>query len=571
MDEYLIDCWNCTGQYDARAAVWCNCDPRNPTKLCPYCLQCFCAANREYLIKFWKNAPLQLQQEKFQLNSTQGQLGHILVSTGLVSVQQLIDGLAHSKANGKKLGESMVELGFILESQMNQALERQCELTGAVPRPAAQTIAPKEGAAHAGVAPPTTSPEASRITPSPTPLSSSSPDLLKDALNNLLVAALKKHASALYLEPTGGEVTVRARIDGILVRLKSLPADWLPGLMQRIKRMAHLDPEELKIPQSGRFSLRMGERSYDIMLQTLPSSVGEGAGIRIIDRSRLKQELPSLGFEPADYAKFIHAVDSDRGLIILTGPHFNSVTETAYSILNHQAMRNRKVVSLESPIASALTGVNQLEVQEGDRAAFVRALKTLLNMSPDVVFLSDLPDGEILKTVSRIASAVQVFASIDCPTTFQTLERLRAFDVSVVQPLAALQLIVSQRVIRRNCSHCLERTPITPSLAAEMGLDRDEMHLTPEVAMCRGCSHCNDLGYTGTKMLYETMAIDDEIREIARSNGTQEDLERALTKQGFISLRMLHLREVAKLSSSPEEYIRGAYPRPVLKRIFRVK
>jgi len=563
MFEYFVNCWNCSGEYDAITAVWCNCDPRNPTKLCPYCLTCFCRADAQFLARFWKEAPQQLIDEKYELNSARGQLGHVLVSMNLITVQQLVDGLAHSKATGKKLGASLIEMGVISEGQIESALDKQMELTGAIRKP------PAEASGGEAAAP---GDAASASAPAASPhQQAAQPDPLKETLTNLFAQAFKRQASALYFEPSGDEVIVRARIDGNLLPLLSFPSASLPGIMQRAKRMARLNPDEVRIPQSGRFSLKMGEKTFDVILQTLPGPTAEGAGMRVVDRSRLSQDLKTLGFEPSDCARLEKAVDAAQGLIVLSGPLFNAVTETVYSILHRKTAQNRKVVTIESPIATAIPGVNQLEVPEGDGAAHVQGLRSLLNLSPDVVFLNDIPDGETLKAVTRIASTVQVFASLDCSSTFQVLDRLRSLDTGFSQTLTVLQLVVSQRLIRRICTHCVERKPITLAMTNEMGLDRDEMHLTPEVATGRGCAACHDLGYSGSKILYETLTMDADIRAIALANGPQEELEQAAAKQGFNPLRLLHLREVAKLTSSPEEFIRGSYPRPLFKRIFRVK
>ncbi|MEW6368377.1 MAG: ATPase, T2SS/T4P/T4SS family [Acidobacteriota bacterium] len=573
MSEYIVACWSCTGEYDAVSAVWCNCDSRNPTKLCPYCLRCFCSASPEFADNFWKNAPNELLEEKYSLNSTKAQLGHILVAGGLITVAQLVRAAALSKATGKKLGEALVSLGLVTAEQLEQALAMQ--------KPAGGSAAVKAQAARASagssaaVAGPTGLPggrvEAGESVQSPSPLSSSSPDLVKDTLNNLMLAALKRHASALYIEPSEEEVVVRVRIDGVLFKLKTLPAAWQPQIMERVKQWARLQASETRMPQTGRMSLRVGERTFDMIVQTLPSAQGEGAGLRIINRELLKQNLSALGFEERDYTNFIRVVDGTHGLVVLNGPLFNAVTETAYSVLNHLVLKNRKVVSLESPITSALTGVNQLEIQESRGFDFAQALKTILNLSPDVIFLGDIPDGETLKLASRMASAIQVFAALDCSNAFQVFERLKMLSGNAAHPLAALQLVVSQRVIRRNCPHCIERKANTPSLASEMGLSGDEIHLVPEVARGKGCSNCNDLGYSGRKILFETLVVDDEVRNVLTSGGGQEDFEHAAAAQDFRSLRMLHLREVAKLATSPEEFIRCAYPRPLLRRIYRVK
>lgn len=568
MDEYLVTCWNCAGEYDALSAVWCNCDLRNPTKLCPFCMHCFCGATQEYFTKFWDGAPPLLLDEIYSLNTSAGQLGHILVSADFITIPQLVRGMAYSKAHGKRLGESLVALSYVTESQVARALEQQGGGRGRTPPATVSAGSPPTSPAPAAM--PTT-PEASSTAAITAASAAPSPEALKDALNNLLVVSLKKQASALYVEPSETELVVRVRVDGVLFKLKTFPLDWLGPLNLRLKKLARLDAEECRLPQTGRMVLKVGEKSFDMIVQTVPSAQGESVGLRIIDRVNLSQDLSKLGFEEADYSKFIRVVEGGFGLTILTGPLFNFAGETAYSVMNHLVLRNKKVVSLESPVMSPLNGVNQLEVMETRGFDFVQGLKTALNLSPDVVFMSNIPDGEALKVAARIASGVQVFALMDCATTFEVFDRIRSFGVNLAQPMSALKLVVSQRMIRRNCPHCIERKPITPSVAAEMGHTADEIHLTPEVASCRGCSHCNDLGYAGRKILYETLAVDDAIREVVVSGGGQEELERAAQHQGFLSLRMLHLREVARLASSPEEFARCNYPRPVLQRIYRVK
>lgn len=559
MEEYLVTCWNCSGEFDALSAVWCNCDPRNPTKLCPFCMHCFCTATPQYIGTFWRDSPESLRNEVASLNSNAGQLGQMLVSQGLLTVNQLVLGLGTAKATGRKLGESLVASGFLTQPQLEASLEKQAAKNGTAKRPEA-TVRPDAAA-----------PASNGTAVSPTPLSASSADLIKDTLNNILLAALKRQASALYFEPSPTQLSVRARIDGVLFSLKVLPIDWLVSLMQRLKRLAKLNPEETRIPQTGRMTLKMGERTFDLVLQTLPSAAGEGAGLRIISRDSLTQDVSNLGFNETAYATLMRVVESGHGLVLLTGPLFNSVTETAYSILHHHVLRNRKVVTLESPIMSPMAGMNQLEINDGKGFDFVQGLKSVLNLSPDVLFLSELPNGETLKAAARMAAGVQVIAMLDSPSTFDALDTLKSFGTPLAQSLSLLQLIVSQRVIRRNCPHCLERKPATPALISEMGNTADEVHLTPEVARGRGCPQCNDLGYSGRKVLFETLVIDDEIRQVMAADGPREELEKAAVSQRFTPLRMLHLREVAALASSPEEFIRCGYPKPAVRRIYRVK
>ncbi|HEY6548420.1 MAG TPA: hypothetical protein VI589_10955, partial [Vicinamibacteria bacterium] len=243
--SYLVSCWNCLGEFDAVPAVWCSDDPKNPTKLCPFCLRCFCEASERYKQEFWREAPRVLHDELETLSRSKDRMGDILIRMKKLKTPELLDALVEQKASGRRLGEILVTRGLVRQDDIDAALRSQ----GMSP------LVDTQGLAYAA------SPVWDR----------SEPQAIIDYLLNL---AAKKRASDVQLEPRADDISVRYRIDGFSFRVDAIPKRFQVGLINAIFTTFGLAGEAAGRPHQARTQRRIGEADYDLVVQTLPTTHG---------------------------------------------------------------------------------------------------------------------------------------------------------------------------------------------------------------------------------------------------------------------------------------------------------
>ena len=318
-DAYLVTCWNCLGDFDALAAVWCSDDPKNPTKLCPFCLRCFCEASSDYKRQFWRAAPAQLVDELQTLSRSQDRLGDILIRMKKLTTPQLLEALVEQRDTGRKFGEILLARGFLTRAELDSALKTQGVTRLHDTRGGASETAYWQG----------------------------SPDAV---LDYLLALGARKGASDLTIEPQVDQVSIRYRIDGFSFRIEPVPKTLELSLERAVFAMFSLEPARRARTQTGRTSCRLGEDEYDLVAQTVPGMLGVNTTIRLINRSTFIKDFGTLGLELEDRVRLVEEIRSGLGLVLVTAPAYNGSVTTAYSIMNYLAQGQRDVLSIESPI-----------------------------------------------------------------------------------------------------------------------------------------------------------------------------------------------------------------------------
>ena len=340
---YLVTCWNCLGEFDAGAAVWCSDDPKNPTKLCPFCLRCFCDATSEYKQLFWRGAPATLVDELQTLGRSQDRLGDILIRMKRITTPQLLEALVEQRDTGRKLGEILVAHGFVGRDDVEAALRTQ-----GVTRLNDTRAGDAEGVYW----------------------QQSSPD---GVLDYLLALGARKRASDVTIEPQAEQVAVRYRIDGFSFRVDPIPKTFEPALERALFAMFGLDAARRKRAQTGRTTCRFGDEDYDLVIQTVPGPLGLTATVKLINRSTFIKDFGTLGLELEDRVRLVEEIRSGLGLVVVSSPAYNGAITTAYSIMSFLAQGQRDVLSIESPVHWQMEGVRQVEAEVGPQRAEDRA------------------------------------------------------------------------------------------------------------------------------------------------------------------------------------------------------
>ncbi|HET8645758.1 MAG TPA: ATPase, T2SS/T4P/T4SS family, partial [Vicinamibacteria bacterium] len=473
-ETYVVGCWNCLSDFDALGAVWCSHDPKNPTKLCPFCFRCFCAASERYKQEFWRHAPLRLQEELATLQKSKDRLGDVLIRMSKLTTPQLLDALLRQREGGGRLGEILVAGGLVREEDVAAALRLQ----GA--RPLADTRG---------------------VDFSSTPVwERSSPDAI---IQYLLALAARKGASDVQIEPGEHNVGVKYRIDGFFFRVDPIPKAYQKALTQRMLEVFRLDPAREGEAQGSRLSTRIGETEYDLVIQTLPTPHGISATIKLVDRAAFVKDLTALGMEVEDRVRLMEELARSFGLVLVTAPVFNGANTTCYSIMSFLARGQRDVVSLEAPVYQRLDGVRQVEVPaDGPVARMEEALRTVLGVRPEVLVLSAVPDRASAVVAAQLASSMLVVASLPAPTASQGVSALLHQDLPPQMVAGSLGAVTCQRLVRQICRICRESAERpAPQTLAHHGIGPEEAE-TLHFFKGRGCPTCNRVGYRGRRAIF---------------------------------------------------------------------
>jgi len=525
---YLVTCWNCLGEFDSVAAVWCSDDPRNPTKLCPFCLHCFCNATAEYKQQFWRQAPPQLVDELQTLSQSQDRLGNILVRMKKITTPQLLEMLVEQKETGRKLGEILVRRKLVSQTDVDVGLRLQ----------GVSTLKDTHGGEDSGRA----------------YWDHASPE---GTLDYLLALGARKRASDVTFEPQPDRVAVRYRIDGFAFRVDPIPGAYASALEQALFAMFDLDPARRTEPLSSRITTPLGDTEFDLVLRTVPGPHGVGATVKLVNRSTFLKDLTTLGLELEDRVRVVEEIRSGLGLLLVTSPAFNGSGTTFYSIMNVVADGQKDILSIEAPIHWVMEGVRQSEVEIGPEGPRIEAaLRSMVAVRPEILMLSAVPDAGTAMVASQLASSLLVVGAMIAPSAASALVSLRDMGVPPALLAGSLGLVTGQRLVRMICRIC--STPVDPPPArtlAAHGIDEDEAHQL-RFFKGKGCPRCNRVGYKGRRALFELLPASPEVRSALEQGRSVAEIELAALDSGMISVRERCLGLVKKGITSFDEFAR---------------
>jgi type IV pilus assembly protein PilB len=525
---YLVTCWNCLGEFDAVPAVWCSDDPKDPTKLCPFCLRCFCDASGEYKQQFWRHAPAPLVDELQTLSQSQDRLGDILIRMKKITTPQLLEVLIEQKETGRKLGEILVRQQLVSQTDVDVGLRMQ----------GVNTLKDTRAGVDTG-----------RVY-----WEHSSPE---GTLDYLLALGARKRASDVTFEPQPEQVAVRYRIDGFAFRVDPIPKAYAPTLEQAIFAMFDLDPARRATPLSSRTSAPLEDAEYDMILRTVPGPHGVGATIKLVNRSTFIKDLTTLGLELEDRVRVIEEIRSGLGLLLVTSPAFNGSGTTFYAIMNAIADGQKDVLSIEAPIHWVMEGVRQVEADSGPEGPRMEAsLRALVAVRPEVLMLAAVPDPGTAVVAAQIASSRLVVAAMTAPSAATGLANLRDLGVPPALLAGSLGLVTGQCLVRALCRICSEpaEPPAARTLAAH-GIDDQEAQ-TLRFFRGKGCPTCNRVGYRGRRALFELLPASPEVRAVLGGGDPAPGIEEAALGSGMISVRERCLALVREGVTSFDEFAR---------------
>ncbi|MFT3735763.1 MAG: GspE/PulE family protein [Rhodocyclaceae bacterium] len=382
-------------------------------------------------------------------------------------------------------------------------------------------------------------------------------------VNSTLYESLRQGASDIHIESVAGGLHVKYRIDGVLSRVGSVQGtDMAEQVISRIKVLAELDIAERRVPQDGRFKANAGGREVNFRVSIMPSIFGEDAVLRVLDKEHLTEEmsgltLATLGFDEITRQQLRRMANEPYGMLLVTGPTGSGKTTSLYATIGETNTGLEKIVTIEDPVEYLLPGVLQIPVNEKKGLSFARGLRSVLRHDPDKIMVGEIRDSETAEIAVQAAlTGHLVFTTVHANNVFDVIGRFMHMGIDPYNLVAALNVVVAQRLVRINCSHC--RTDDTPdeSLLAESALADTTGYRFMRGA---GCSQCRGSGYKGRRAIAELLPLDDELRELITERAPLRALKAAALRRGFRPLRQAGLALVAAGDTTLQELNRVTF------------
>ena len=370
-------------------------------------------------------------------------------------------------------------------------------------------------------------------------------------LNAIFAESLKEKASDIHIEPYEKNASVRFRLDGVLQTVLTPSAQITPLLVSRIKVMSKLDIAEKRLPQDGRMTVRLGGKSIDLRVSTMPSSHGERVVMRLLDKEAGKLKVDDLGMPLHIKNELGELITRPHGIILVTGPTGSGKTTTLYAALQQMNRSERNIMTVEDPVEYDLPGISQTQINLRAGMTFAKGLRAILRQDPDVILLGEIRDGETAEIATQASlTGHLVLSTLHTNTAAGAVTRLHDLGVDSFLLSSTIRGILSQRLLRRLCVHCRETVKLNTYHTEQLGLDAAAKIYEP-----RGCSSCKHSGYDGRQALFELVKVDASLQSIIHEGSGEMDLETAI-RQTVPSIREEGLRLVEKGITAIEEVLR---------------
>jgi general secretion pathway protein E len=371
--------------------------------------------------------------------------------------------------------------------------------------------------------------------------------------------ALRAGASDIHLESTSNGLTVRYRIDGVLVNIAQVSGSAVAEqVISRIKVMSELDIAERRVPQDGRFTIALDRRPIDFRVSVIPSIFGEDAVLRALDKQALTERLHGLrldvlGFDMRVVTQLRRLSSLPYGMLLVTGPTGSGKTTTLYAAISETQTGSDKIVTIEDPVEYQLKGVLQIPVNEKKGLTFARGLRSILRHDPDKIMVGEIRDSETAQIAIQSAlTGHLVFTTVHANNVFDVVSRFTHMGVDTYSFVSALSGVLAQRLIRVVCEQCAERTVPSRQL-----LEESQLSVAASAAynftIGRGCQHCRGSGYRGRKAIGELLVLNDELREAIINRAPVRQLKEMSQKGGVRLIRSVALDLVRRGETTLEE------------------
>lgn len=377
------------------------------------------------------------------------------------------------------------------------------------------------------------------------------------SVNQMIARAVELGASDIHVEPLGSRLRVRYRIDGVLQDMPAPPRAAAASIISRIKVIAGLDIAERRLPQDGRIRLAVQGTLIDMRVSTAPTAHGESVVLRILDRSRLRLDFASLGFDDHILPQYQDLLSTPYGVLLVTGPTGSGKTTTLYASLMELNSSDRKILTIEDPVEYMIDGINQSQVQPDIGYTFARALRSYLRQDPDVIMVGEIRDHETAETAIQAAlTGHLILSTLHTNDAASAITRLLDMDVDDFLITSTVLGVVAQRLVRTLCLNCAER--YTPDGTTRKRFRLDEFSSNGDISLYRpvGCDDCGHVGYRGQTALLELLVLSDELRALILERAEAFEIKALARDQGMRTLYEDGITKALNGITSLEEVIR---------------
>lgn len=354
-------------------------------------------------------------------------------------------------------------------------------------------------------------------------------------VNSVIQRAITERASDIHLEPQEGEMVVRMRIDGVLRRVFTVPANLQATVIARLKIMGGMNIAERKIPQDGRAMVTAKDKEIDLRISSIPTIYGEKIVLRLLDKSSGHINRKTIGLEGEDEKKYDRLLKNSSGVILIVGPTGSGKSTTMCAMIQELCNEQTNIMTLEDPVEYNIPGANQCQINEKTGMTFAAGLRSILRQDPDVISVGEIRDGETASIAVRAAiTGHLVISTLHTNDAVSTISRLVDIGVEPYMISSALRGVVSQRLVRKICPHCRKAYTPTEEEKRMAGIAENE-----DVTFYKGegCQECGRTGYRGRRGVFEILTLDAALRREVANNASSEELTKTALENGFVTMK----------------------------------
>ena len=354
-------------------------------------------------------------------------------------------------------------------------------------------------------------------------------------VNSVIQRAITERASDIHLEPQEGDMVVRMRIDGVLRRIFTVPANLQATVIARLKIMGGMNIAERKIPQDGRAMVTAKDKEIDLRISSIPTIYGEKIVLRLLDKSSGHINRKTIGLEGEDEKKYDRLLKNSSGVILIVGPTGSGKSTTMCAMIQELCSEQTNIMTLEDPVEYNIPGANQCQINEKTGMTFAVGLRSILRQDPDVISVGEIRDGETASIAVRAAiTGHLVISTLHTNDAVSTISRLVDIGVEPYMISSALRGVVSQRLVRKICPHCRKAYTPTEEEKRMVGIPENE-----DVTFYKGegCQECGRTGYRGRRGVFEILTLDAALRREVANNASSEELTKTALENGFVTMK----------------------------------
>ncbi|MGD9056738.1 MAG: type II secretion system ATPase GspE [Desulfobacterales bacterium] len=375
-------------------------------------------------------------------------------------------------------------------------------------------------------------------------------------VNHIISQSIKARASDIHFEPYQNSFTVRYRVDGILYDLLT-PPKWIqPALISRVKVMAKMNIAEKRLPQDGRFEVKIGDQDIDVRVSTIPTAFGERLVLRLLNKSGSLLELEDLGLELSRLKLLKRLVSTPNGIILNTGPTGSGKTTTLYAILSSINEPNINIITIEDPIEYQIKGISQIQVNPKIELTFARGLRSIVRQDPDVILVGEVRDKETAEiAVQSALTGHLVFSTLHTNDSASAITRLVDMGVEPFLISSSILAVVAQRLVRVLCEDCRRVYEPNPIYLKSIGFSA-ELFSEHTVYKALGCENCFNTGYRGRLGIFEIMVLTERLKSLILKTFDSNRIKNEAVRQKMRTLRQDGMAKVLKGLTTVEEVLR---------------